>query len=71
MTKDQVISVRNQIDSLTFQVPKEDGTLVTLKTPIHLFCNTNVAQYIDYRDGSRIKKDSFYEFQKIILDNKQ
>ena len=26
--------------------------------------------YIDYRDGSRIKKDSFYEFQKIILENK-
>lgn len=57
MTKDQVISVRNQIDSLTFQVPKEDGTLVTLKTPIHLFCNTNVAQYIDYRDGSFIWDD--------------
>lgn len=54
MTKDQVQLVKNYIDGLDFVVPKEDGTTEVIKTPIHLFCNTNISQIIDWRDGSVI-----------------
>lgn len=57
MTKEQVQEVFAYLDSLDIVVPKEDGTTEVVKTPIHLFCNTNVSQIIDWRDGSVIWDD--------------
>lgn len=54
MTKDQVQTVKGYLDALTITVPKEDGTTEVVQTPIHLFCNTNISQIIDWRDGSVI-----------------
>ena len=58
MTKEQILAVRSEIDKLDIQVPNEDGvSYTTIKTPIHLFCDTNISQYIDWRDGAFIWDD--------------
>ena len=57
MTKEQVLKVRADIEALDITVPNEDGTTTILKTPIHLFTDTNIGQYIDWRDGSFIWDD--------------
>ena len=58
MTKEQVIETRDQLKKLTFNANKEDGTIVTCYTPIHVYCNSNLSYYTDWNDGSFIWDDA-------------
>lgn len=58
MTIEQVISTRDQLKSLTFDAKKEDGSIATYYTPIHVYCNSNLSYYTDWGDGSFIWDDA-------------
>ena len=57
MTLEQITSIREDIDKLNVTAKNEDGTEVIIKTPIHLYCDTNISQWTDWRDGSMIWDD--------------
>lgn len=58
MQKAEVIYNRNLINSLTYTTKNEDGTEITMMTPIAVFGSNNFNMITDYHDGSMIWDDS-------------